>query len=167
VHEVNVDIPLRLSTICSKTLAKSSKERYKNCRELLEDIRQCHDSCESFFRRSYQAGEVIFNEGDIGDYAFFIASGRVEIVKTHAGKPAVLAVLGKNEIVGELAIFTKQPRSATARAIEPTTIRIMNKADVDRELDKLSPWVGRMITCLSNRFLEQNDKILRLGNPEI
>lgn len=160
VHEINVDIPLRLSQICEKALEKSIVNRYRNCHELVDDIKQCHDSCEAFISKSYNAGDIIFDEGAIGEYAFIIASGKVEISKIHDGTPKVLAVLGKNEIVGELAIFSKQPRSATARAIEPTTIRIMNKADVDRELDKLSPWVGRMITGLSTRFIGLNEKLL-------
>jgi len=37
----------------------------------------------------------------------------------------------------------------------------MNKTDVDRELDKLSPWVGRMITGLSNRFAGLNEQLLK------
>jgi eukaryotic-like serine/threonine-protein kinase len=161
VHEINVDIPLRLSQICEKALEKSTVNRYRNCHELVEDIKQCHDSCEAFISNTYNAGEVIFEEGAIGEYAFIIVSGRVEISKIHDGAPKVLAVLGKNEIVGELAIFSKQPRSATARAIEPTTIRIMNKVDVERELDKLSPWVGRIITGLSNRFIGLNEQLLK------
>lgn len=160
VHEINVDIPMRLSQICEKTLEKSIINRYKNCHELLDDIKQCHDSCEAFVSRTYKAGETIFEEGAIGEYAFIIASGKVEISKIHDGAVKVLALLGKNEIVGELAIFSKQPRVATARAIEPTTIRIMNKVDVDRELDKLSPWVGRMITGLSKRFIGLNERLL-------
>ena len=45
--------------------------------------------------------------------------------------------------------------------MEPTTIRIMNKADVYREPDKLSPWVRRMITGLSTRFIGMNEKLLK------
>jgi eukaryotic-like serine/threonine-protein kinase len=161
VYEINADIPRRLCQICERTLEKSVVNRYKNCHELVDDIRLCHDSCEAFVGKSYNAGDVIFREGDIGEYAFIIVSGKVEISKIHEAVPKVLATLGKNEIVGELAIFSKQPRSATARAMEPTVIRIMNKVDVDRELDKLSPWVGRMITGLSTRFIGMNERLLR------
>lgn len=160
-HEVNPAVPRRFSEINEKALEKSLGDRYGNCHELVDDLKQFRDSFESFESRTYNAGEIIFNEGDAGEYAFIIVSGTVEISKMHEGASRVLAQLGRNEIVGELAIFSKQPRVATARAMGPTTIRIMNKTDVERELDKLSPWVGGMITCLSTRFTGLNEKLLK------
>lgn len=80
------------------------------------------------------------------------------------GRHKVLAKLGKDEIFGELAIFTKQPRVATVKAIEPTTIRVMDKESVEKELEKLSPWVGNMITGLPKRFIELNERIVEVDN---
>jgi CRP-like cAMP-binding protein len=159
-HEVNPDVPRRLSQICGKMMEKEPGNRYRNCRELLNELDHFNNSGEAFSNRSYAAGETIFEEGESGEYAFFIISGRVEIAKTRGQGRKVLAVLGKNEFVGELAIFTGGPRTASARAVEATVIRIMTRQDVARELDKLSPWVGRIITGLSHRFIKLNEKLL-------
>jgi serine/threonine-protein kinase len=162
VYEINKFVPRRLSQICMKMLRKSQRNRYQTFHEIIEDIDDFYDSGQAFSTKMYHPGETIFSEGEEGEYSFVILQGEVEILKRSGETQIVLATLGKNEIVGELAIFTGGPRSATARASKQTLIRILNRADIRSELDKLSPWVGDMITGLSRRFIELNNKIIRL-----
>jgi serine/threonine protein kinase len=157
--EINPEIPRRLSQICERMMEKKVGGRYANCREVMDEFNHFRNSCEAFAARTFSAGEIIFREGEAGDYSFIIMSGSVEISKAREGGSAVLAVLGKNEIVGELSIFTGRVRTATARAREPTTVRIMRRQDVQKELDKLSPWVGKMISGLAERFIGLNQKL--------
>ena len=64
----------------------------------------------------FDDGEVLFRMGDRADCAYVIISGEVEILaETDAGE-FVAGTLGKNELVGEMAILTNSPRSATIRA---------------------------------------------------
>ncbi len=64
----------------------------------------------------FDDGEVMFRLGDRADCAYVIISGEVEIVaETEAGE-MVAGLLGENELVGEMAILTNSPRSATIRA---------------------------------------------------
>ena len=73
--------------------------------------------CFTAERLTYDAGQVMFNAGDPGDAAYIVIEGRVEIsVPTPAG-PIVVNTLGRNEILGEIAIFGDVPRTATAKAI--------------------------------------------------
>jgi CRP/FNR family cyclic AMP-dependent transcriptional regulator len=73
--------------------------------------------CFSAERLTYDAGQVMFNAGDPGDAAYIVIDGQVEIsVPTPAG-PIVVNTLGKNDIIGEIAIFGDVPRTATAKAI--------------------------------------------------
>jgi serine/threonine protein kinase len=160
VHELNPNIPRRLSQICEKMLEKETQNRYQDCHELKNVLELFMDSGQAFVRRTFKPDEIIFKEGAPGEYAFMIESGRVEITKRHDGVDRVLAVLEKNQIVGELAIFSRLPRTATARALDPTCIRVMNREDVEKELEKLSPWVEGMITGLAHRFIGLNQKLL-------
>lgn len=65
---------------------------------------------------AFEDGEVLFRAGDPADYVYVIMEGQVEIlIETDAGE-VVAGVLGKNDLVGELAVLTKSPRSATIRA---------------------------------------------------
>jgi serine/threonine protein kinase len=160
LHEVNSDVPRRLSQICARMLAKKPENRYRSFHEILADITEFQNSGQAFSTRTCRQGEIIFREGDPGDYAFIVILGKVGVFKSVDNCDTLVAELGRDEIVGELAIFSGQPRTATIIALEPTVIRIMSRADVERELDKLSPWVGKMISGLSKRFINLNEKMV-------
>jgi CRP-like cAMP-binding protein len=69
----------------------------------------------------YEAGQEIMRQGDVGVGAFIIRSGKVEVVQDKDGKPHRLATLGSGEMFGEMALLDEFPRSASVRALEPTT----------------------------------------------
>ncbi len=65
----------------------------------------------------------LFREGDLGDRLYFIRSGRVEIAKhTAGGKVKRLKLLGAGDTFGELELIDIQPRRASARTLEKTTL---------------------------------------------
>ena len=73
--------------------------------------------------RTFKAGDVIFKEGDDAkSEAFLVHEGKVEVRKQFGGESRLLVVLGKGMLLGELALFTNAPRSATAIAAEPVTL---------------------------------------------
>ena len=73
--------------------------------------------CFSADRLKFDAGQVIFNAGDVGDSAYIIIDGTVEIsVPTPTG-PIVINNMGKNDLLGEIAIVGEVPRTATAKAL--------------------------------------------------
>jgi CRP-like cAMP-binding protein len=73
--------------------------------------------CFTAERLTFDAGQAMFNAGDVGDAAYIIIEGKVEIsVPTPAG-PIVVNTLGRNEILGEIAIFGDVPRTAAAKAV--------------------------------------------------
>ncbi len=69
----------------------------------------------------YQPGQEIVRQGDTGVGAFIIRSGKVDIVQDKGGKEIKLATLGPGDVFGEMALLDEFPRSASARAVEPTT----------------------------------------------
>lgn len=71
--------------------------------------------------QSYQAGQEIVRQGDTGVGAFIIRSGRVEVVQDHGGTPERISELRSGDVFGEMALLDEFPRSATVRAVEPTT----------------------------------------------
>ncbi|OGA40338.1 MAG: cyclic nucleotide-binding protein [Betaproteobacteria bacterium RIFCSPLOWO2_12_FULL_68_19] len=68
-------------------------------------------------RLTYGAGQVMFNAGDMGDAAYIVIDGAVEISVPTPGGPIVVNKLQRNDIIGEIAIFGDVPRTATATAI--------------------------------------------------
>jgi CRP/FNR family cyclic AMP-dependent transcriptional regulator len=76
-------------------------------------------------RLTYAEGDVLFEQGDAGDASYIIIGGKVDVVVDTPGGPLIVATLGENEIVGEIAILCDVPRTATVKAkTEVTTLRI-------------------------------------------
>lgn len=81
-------------------------------------------------RRTWTAGEMVFQRGDPGDWLVGIESGRVRVVlTTSSGRELVLRQAAEGEILGELALFDEESRSADATASEPTVGYVLTRAD--------------------------------------
>ena len=79
----------------------------------------------------WERGTVVFEEGDRGDECFVLHSGSVKVVRRFAdGRRITLARLGPGSVVGELALFNGELRSATVEALEPTLAVALGGADV-------------------------------------
>lgn len=77
-------------------------------------------------RRKFKAGEVIFREGDDprGE-AYVVHAGAVEIRRRFDGTEKVLNRVGEGEPLGEMALFRKGPRSASAVATSDTELLVI------------------------------------------
>jgi CRP/FNR family transcriptional regulator, cyclic AMP receptor protein len=80
---------------------------------------------------SWEAGTVIFEEGDTGDACYVINSGRVKVMRRLVdGQPITLAQVGHGGMVGELALFATDRRQATLQAVEGTTAIAISREDL-------------------------------------
>ena len=76
-------------------------------------------------RLTFAEGEVLFEQGTIGDFVYVILSGDADVVMESPAGPLHLATLNEHQIVGEIAVLCDMPRTATVRAkTELTTLRI-------------------------------------------
>lgn len=78
---------------------------------------------------TFNPGQDIVHEGEIGDSFYLIKEGRVRVLKETDGNQLVLSELGVSEGFGEMSLIIDQPRSATVRAIGPTTALKLTKDD--------------------------------------
>ena len=76
-------------------------------------------------RLTFAAGQELFHQGDPGDAAYIIIDGEADVtIDTPAGEISV-AKVGKNDLIGEIAILCDVPRTATIKALtEVTTLAI-------------------------------------------
>ncbi len=76
-------------------------------------------------RLTYQGGQRLFEQGDVGDAAYIIIDGEASVrIRTDGGEVQV-AQLGKGDVVGEIAILCDVPRTAAVEATSTlTTLRI-------------------------------------------
>lgn len=117
----------------------------KIVRELKDDTNLFHlfeegevEKIAPYFERAhYKAGEVIFNEGDDTDFIGFVTCGHVEAKKEteFRGKQIVIAQMTKGSILGELALFDGEPRSATVEALQETELLILRRNALEAFID--------------------------------
>ena len=102
--------------------------------------------------RFYDQGSVIFREDDDGSEMFIIVQGLVEIRKsTGPGSSKILTTLQKGDMFGEMAIIEKQPRSATAVAVQPTRVLVLNEKLYDSMIGSNPDFARKMNRVLSER----------------
>ncbi len=103
--------------------------------------------------RFYDQGAVIFKENDDGDEMFIIIQGVVEIRKsTGPSSSKILTTLQKGDMFGEMAIIEKQPRSASAVAIQPTRVLVLNDKLYDSMVGTNPDFARKMNRVLSERI---------------
>lgn len=76
---------------------------------------------------SVAAGDVVVAEGDAADRFFIIVDGEVEVSRSDGGETRVVATLGRGQFFGEIAILRDERRTATVRALRPTTLLTMDR----------------------------------------
>lgn len=86
--------------------------------------------------KTYSLGEDIIVQGDKGDYYYVIKSGSVAVLKKGkgGGEAQQVALLGEGDGFGEEALIRDDPRNATCRAMEETTVYALDKIDFDQIL---------------------------------
>jgi NTE family protein len=73
-------------------------------------------------------GECLFNQHEPGDCLYFVISGRLQAtIKTPDGKAKKIGEIMRGETVGEMALFTGDPRSATITAIRDSVLVKLSK----------------------------------------
>jgi hypothetical protein len=108
--------------------------------------------------RDVPKGSILFNERDMSDEAYLIIQGTVEIFRIHEGKRHILAHLGPAELVGEMALFTGQGRSASAQALTPLKVRPLTKNTLLYNLEEHPELSVTLIRVLAERLIIANNQ---------
>jgi len=114
---------------------------------------------EAALGRFYADGEIVARQGDVGDCMFMIQDGEVEIVLEEHGTEVVLRTAGRNELLGEMAIFDRAPRSATIRARGRARILTLDKRNFLRRINEDPSLAFRMIETMSIRVRELSQEV--------
>ena len=110
-------------------------------------------------RKSVKADDIIFEEGEVGNMAYLIISGEVEIFRTTGNRERVLAPLDRGEIIGEMSLIDNAPRMASARALSDTELSIISRDSLQNRLDRLEKRdrvLRRLIAVLVSRIRGQS-----------
>lgn len=102
----------------------------------------------------YEDGEIIVRQGEVGDCMYVIQEGQVEVIAEEGGEEIHLAVRGEGEFFGEMAIFDRDVRSATVRAMGQVRALTVDKKNFLRRIHEDPALAFRIVETMSRRLRE-------------
>ena len=110
-------------------------------------------------RVAFDPGKRLFRQGDPGDAAYLIIAGEAEVSAETPTGPLVLATLGANEIVGEMAILGNVPRAATVSAKGRLVTLRISKEPFMRMVREFPSMAVAMMQELAERLAATNNQL--------
>lgn len=112
--------------------------------------------------------QVIFLYGDAGDALYLVAAGAVEVyTHNNAGREIVLETIGTGAVLGEVALFGGETRTANAKAMGPTVLLRIECKDVSTVLSLCPALTGLLLTDMARRLRTSGDKLRHLTTFDI
>ena len=109
--------------------------------------------------KEYKTGDVIVRQGDTGNCMFVIQEGEVEAVAEADGKELRLRTLGANDFFGEMALFEKETRTCTIRALRPTRVLTIDKKNFLGGIHEDPSLAFRIVKTMSHRVRDLTDRL--------
>ena len=109
--------------------------------------------------RSLASGDVLFREGEVGDFAYQVISGEVEICKFTGDEYITLSTLKKGALFGEMALIDRQPRSAMARVTKECVVKEIDKNALLTYLKNSPQTAFNMMQQLASYARNANEKL--------
>lgn len=111
-------------------------------------------------KKVFQQGEILIEQDDVPDSTYIIISGSVKVYRLlESGEQISLAILGSDEIIGELSLINDEPRSAYVEAINETQVLELKKQDFLNILLENPQTAINLLKTLSKRVRETNQKL--------
>jgi CRP-like cAMP-binding protein len=112
--------------------------------------------------KSYSDGETIVGQGDAGDCMYVMLHGKAEVLRRETEGEVLLTVLEAGDVFGEMALFGKEPRSATVRAKGETRVLTVDKRGFLKRVHQDPSLAFQILRKMSQRIRSLNGEVARL-----
>lgn len=151
-RSIDPSIPAHLEEIILRAMDPLPARRFQSSATLKLALQDFMRDGSEFPIVEFKAGDVILREGDFGTVAYVIERGRCEVRREVEGVTERVRIMGPGEGFGEAAILNNAPRSASVIALEPMTLRCVERSRIQSELVGMRPWMRAFIRTLTMRF---------------
>lgn len=110
--------------------------------------------------KEYKNGEIIIHQGESGNCMYVIQSGKVEVLRDNNGIKVQLAIRKSGDFFGEMALFSKELRSATIRALGDARVLTVDRKNLLNSIQKDPSLAFRIIETLSKRIRDLSEEIV-------
>ena len=155
IAEAAPHCPSRLQTIIEKAMDPDPTKRYASASELRNALARYLRGKMDFPRRRVPAGVQIIREGDWGDSAYILVSGRCEVYRFLSGERRTLRILEPGTIFGETAILARSQRTANVVTLKDCKLLEVTREVLEQELQEMKPWMGVLLKTLARYFHER------------
>jgi CRP/FNR family transcriptional regulator, cyclic AMP receptor protein len=127
--------------------------------------RELREAEELLHERSYEKGEIIFDEGDTGLGLFIVVSGRVKAYSSHSALQQLAPEFCCGDFFGELSLFDESLRTARVVAIEPSRVVALFRTEFFSLLER-NKSIGVKILFELSRAVCERARNLALAEPK-
>jgi EAL domain-containing protein (putative c-di-GMP-specific phosphodiesterase class I) len=120
-------------------------------------VRREENMFDEFDREVFASGQQIFKYGDMGDCAYLIEEGTVEVLVQKQGGEHRIKLIGKGELFGEIALIDYEPRTATIRAVERTVLVPIPRKMMEGLLEKSDPVLRHLLMVILEPICDLTD----------
>ncbi len=118
--------------------------------------------------RSFKSNEFIFWDGDIPEWFYIIAEGKVKVLKhSSLGKEFIISFFDPGEMFGEVAVFENKPYPASAQAVAETKVVGIKRKDFLSFLANRPQVALRIINILGGRLREAQSRLRDLAGERV
>jgi eukaryotic-like serine/threonine-protein kinase len=159
---MGIGVSKRIRTIVDKAVAPNQRDRYQSVVELQTDVRTFLRGGLHLPRRVFPPGSVIIREGDVGDAAYMIVSGRCKVSRRVGEGHEALGTMSAGDVFGEMALLLAEPRAATIEAEDNVTVLVLDQRTLSAGLGA-DGWTGALVRALAHRYRDLEQKVREAG----
>ncbi|HEX7668225.1 MAG TPA: protein kinase [Polyangiaceae bacterium] len=159
---VGIGISKRLRSIVDRATAPLPEDRHGSVIELQREVLGFLRGGLHLPRKAFAPGDVIIREGDRGDAAYMIVSGRCRAYRAVGDQKETLSVMDTGDVFGEMALLLEEPRAATVEAMDRVTVLVLDKSTMTEGLG-IDGWTGALVRALAQRFRDLEQTVRSSG----
>jgi CRP-like cAMP-binding protein len=112
----------------------------------------------------FKPEQSLFKEGESPDGMYLVRRGELQVYLEKDGNAVKLASIGAGGMIGEMAFFDKKPRSASVKASSECEVTKISEDDFSKLMKQIPKWFVSIMTSLSTRLRETNERLQKLEN---
>jgi CRP/FNR family cyclic AMP-dependent transcriptional regulator len=97
-------------------------------------------------------GHVLFVEGEPSNFLYIVVSGEIRVVKENGKRLVPISIVRERDFIGELSMFSDEPRAACAIATQHSEVLMIKKSDIRKVIKSCPDWVNDIMQTLTDRL---------------